>query len=77
MNNDIGDTRANGKSGQSYAIFIANISQSVTALVVNNRINNTQFGIFGTAINWGIYRDNITLSVNVPYTGGTDIGNNF
>ena len=45
-------------------------------IIVNNRISEAPFGIYGGNINWGIYRDNITVNVATPYTGGTDIGNN-
>jgi hypothetical protein len=76
VDNDVHNTRPNGeRGGDAYAIYLAGVRDAV---VVNNRITDASFGIFGQgpAPTWGKYRDNITVNVGVPYTGGTDIGNN-
>jgi len=77
VDNDVHNTRPNGErgGGDAYAIYLAGVRDAV---VVNNRITDASFGIFGQgpAPTWGKYRDNITVNVGVPYTGGTDIGNN-
>jgi hypothetical protein len=76
FDNDIHNTRPNhGSGGEAHAIYIAGARESV---VVNNRITDAGFGIngLGPTPSWGKYRDNITVNVAVPYTGGTDIGNN-
>ncbi len=44
-------------------------------LVVNNRITNMASGIEFES-GGGKFRDNLTSGVEVPYTGGTDAGNN-
>jgi hypothetical protein len=58
--------------GVTMAIWLAG---AWDAMIVGNRIGEADFGINGSG-NWGKYRDNITVNVGVPYTGGTDIGNN-
>ena len=76
LNNDVHNTRPNGdKGGEAYAIYLAG---SREAIVLNNRITDASFGVFGLGptATWGKYRDNITDNVTVPYTGGTDVGNN-
>jgi hypothetical protein len=76
VDNDILNTRPNGSSGgNAYAVHLAGCREAV---VVNNRITDAGFGIygFGPLATWGKYRDNITINTGVPYTGGTDIGNN-
>jgi hypothetical protein len=45
------------------------------ALAVNNRITSANRGI-DFFFSPGKYRDNVTSSVNSPYNGGTDAGNN-
>lgn len=50
--------------------------QNGTALVINNRITSVDFGITMPPYVGGVYRDNITFSVNTRYTGGTSAGNN-
>jgi hypothetical protein len=42
----------------------------------NDRITEANFGIYSGGLNWGKYRDNVTVNVGVPYTGGTSIANN-
>jgi hypothetical protein len=77
VDNDVHNTRPNRESGgEAYAIYLDEGVRN--AIVVNNRISDASFGIFGQgpSPNWGKYRDNITANVGVPYTGGTDIGNN-
>jgi hypothetical protein len=76
IHNDIHNTRPNaGIGGEAYAIYLAGAREAV---VVNNRITDAGFGIsgLGPTPSWGKYRDNVTVNVAVPYTGGTDIGNN-
>jgi hypothetical protein len=74
LNNDVSYTVANTaySGGVTIAIWLAAASNAV---VSGNRISEADFGINGGG-SWGKYRDNITSSVGVPYTGGTDIGNN-
>ena len=45
-------------------------------VVINNRITEANFGIYSGGLNWGKYRDNVTVNVGVRYTGGTSIANN-
>lgn len=59
-------------SGTSYGISTCSVGQD--ALVVNNRITRMTFGISFDAT--GKYRDNLTMGVTTPYTGGTNAGNN-
>ena len=59
--------------GVTTGIFLSGGSNMV---VVNNRISEANFGIYSGGLNWGKYRDNITVNVGTPYTGGTSIGNN-
>jgi hypothetical protein len=76
LDNDVLNTRPNGSSGgEAYAIYLAGCRE---AIVANNRITDASFGIygFGPLASWGKYRDNVTINTGVPYTGGTDIGNN-
>jgi hypothetical protein len=76
LDNDVTHTLVNGSSGgTTYGIYLAGITHEVT--IVNNRVTQAAFGIYGDpTVSWGKYRDNITVNVGVPYTGGTDIGNN-
>jgi hypothetical protein len=75
VDNDVTHTHVNTahSGGQTTAIFL---SGGGNAAVVNNRITEANFGIYSGGLNWGKYRDNITVNVVTPYTGGTDIGNN-
>jgi Right handed beta helix region len=75
VDNDVTHTHVNTahSGGQTTAIFL---SGGGNAAVVNNRITEANFGIYSGGLNWGKYRDNITVNVATPYTGGTDIGNN-
>lgn len=75
IDNDVTHTHVNTahSGGVSTAIFI---SGGGNAAAINNRISEAHFGIYSGGLNWGKYRDNITVNVGTPYTGGTDIGNN-
>ncbi|MEX0804730.1 MAG: right-handed parallel beta-helix repeat-containing protein [Candidatus Binatia bacterium] len=74
IDNDVTHTHVNlaHSGGVTTGIFL---SGALNAMLVNNRISEANFGIYG-GVNWGKYRDNITINVGVPYTGGTNIGNN-
>jgi hypothetical protein len=48
---------------------------SLGVMVVNNRINYGSKGVTYSA-STGSYRDNLTVGVTYPYSGGTDAGNN-
>lgn len=53
------------------------VADSPGALVVNNRISTADRGIeYVGGSSSGKYRDNMTTGVSIPYTGGTDAGNN-
>ncbi|MHC4687903.1 MAG: NosD domain-containing protein [Planctomycetota bacterium] len=68
--NRVSDTSAD--SGTSRGIWMGSSSN---VMVVDNRIATADFGVvYNTST--GEYRDNITVGVTTPYTGGTDIGNN-
>jgi hypothetical protein len=75
IDNDVTHTHVNTaySGGVTTAISLGGGSDMV---VVNNRITEANFGIYSGGLNWGKYRDNITFNVGVPYTGGTNIGNN-
>ena len=45
-------------------------------LVVNNRIIKSVFGIAFDGVSTGLYRDNIAAACTLPYSGGTNAGNN-
>ncbi|MGH7828802.1 MAG: right-handed parallel beta-helix repeat-containing protein [Candidatus Binatia bacterium] len=74
VDNDVTHTHVNTaySGGVTTAIFLAG---GLNMVVANNRITEADFGIYG-GINWGKYRDNVTVNVAVPYSGGTDVGNN-
>jgi hypothetical protein len=55
------------------AIYIS--SSSGNAMIVNNRIVRSNTGIHFAGPS-GIYRDNIALGCDTPYSGGTNAGNN-
>ena len=48
---------------------------SVGVMVVGNRINYGTKGVVYSG-STGVYRDNLTVGVTYPYSGGTDAGNN-
>jgi hypothetical protein len=75
VDNDVTYTHVNTaySGGVTTAIFLSGGSNMVA---VNNRITEANFGIYSGGLNWGKYRDNITVNVSTPYTGGTSIGNN-
>jgi hypothetical protein len=75
IDNDVTYTHVNTahSGGKTTAIFL---SGGGNAAVVKNRISEADFGIYSGGLNWGKYRDNITVNVTTPYTGGTDAGNN-
>ena len=75
IDNDVTHTHVNTaySGGVTTGIFLGG---GLDMVVVNNRINEANFGIYSGGLNWGKYRDNITVNVGVPYTGGTAIGNN-
>lgn len=75
IDNDVTHTHVNTaySGGVTTAIYLSGGSDMV---VVNNRMTEADFGIYSGGLNWGKYRDNITVNVGVPYTGGTNIGNN-
>jgi parallel beta-helix repeat protein len=59
--------------GTTTGIYLAG---GLNFTIVNNRINEADFGIYGGNGNWGKFRDNVTTAVGVPFTGGTNLGNN-
>jgi len=76
VDNDVDNTRPSGESGGEVdAVYVAGVRE---AIVANNRMTDASIGFFGqgSAPTWGTYRDNITVNVAAPYTGGTDIRNN-
>jgi hypothetical protein len=75
IDNDVTHTYVNTahSGGVTTGIFLSGGSDMVA---VNNRITEANFGIYSGGLNWGKYRDNITFNVGVPYTGGTNVGNN-
>ncbi|MHC4687904.1 MAG: NosD domain-containing protein [Planctomycetota bacterium] len=68
--NRISDTLAVSGASTGFYIF-----GSSNVMVVNNRIATADSGVFYDG-STGENRDNITVGVATPYTGGTDIGNN-
>jgi hypothetical protein len=44
--------------------------------VIGNRLARSDLGIDYAAGSDGRYRDNLTSGVRVPFTGGSDAGNN-
>lgn len=74
IDNDIfGPELVQGVSNAN-GIFI----QSKNAFVVGNRLGRLYSGIWFDLLRQasGKYRDNITVNVTLPYTGGNDVGNN-
>lgn len=55
-------------------VYLTSVDQ---ALVIGNRLSYGRYGVWfvgsGSA---GKYRDNLTVGIQTPYTGGTDAGNN-
>jgi parallel beta-helix repeat protein len=51
-------------------------SEANNIIVANNRVLNTINGIYIQSYDGGVYRDNVTIRVLTPYTGGMDAGNN-
>jgi hypothetical protein len=72
IDNDVTHTHVNTahSGGMTTGILLSGGSDMV---VVNNRIT---FGIYSGGLNWRKYRDNVTVNVGVPSTGGTSIANN-
>ena len=71
LNNNVITVTKQG-SGVAWGILL---SPANGGLVVNNRITGADRGIeYFTST--GKYRDNITSGVTIPFTGGTNIGNN-
>jgi hypothetical protein len=73
LNNDVIDTVKQG-TGTATGIFLGDGGVS-SGLAVNNRITVADIGI-DFSLGTGKYRDNLTIGVTTPYTGGTDVGNN-
>jgi len=75
IDNDVTYTHVNtaNSGGKTTAIFL---SGGGNAAVIKNRMSEAEFGIYSGGLNWGKYRDNITVNVTTPYTGGIDAGNN-
>jgi hypothetical protein len=75
LDNDITNTHVNTAygGGTTTGIYLAG---GLNFTIVNNRINEADFGIYGGNGNWGKFRDNVTTAVGVPFTGGTNLGNN-
>jgi hypothetical protein len=49
---------------------------SVNVLVIMNDTVRTDYGFVYDGTSSGKYRDNLTTGVTIPFTGGTDVGNN-
>ena len=60
-------------TGTAWGIFFASDTES---FAVNNQITTADRGIDYSGGSVGKYRDNLTFDVTVPYSGGTDAGNN-
>lgn len=75
LNNDVAYTHVNTAwtGGVTYGIHLGGGGEAVA---VNNRITEATYGLYGGLPDWGKYRDNVTVKVDFPYTGGADIGNN-
>jgi hypothetical protein len=72
--NEVAYTVSNtgSSTGPTYAIYMGGAWNSV---VYDNRITEANFGIY-SGNNYGKYRNNITVNVDTPFTGGTSIGGN-
>lgn len=69
--NIISNPQLGTESSMGIAVFGAS-----TVLINDNEIMNTRYGIFYTSTATGKYKNNTTLGVTTPYTGGTSTGNN-
>ena len=72
MNNDVINTVKQG-TGTAWGILLQGV---VGGLVTNNRITSADKGIEYFGGSSGKYRDNLTFGVTIPFSGGTDAGNN-
>ena len=65
IDNDVTHTQINTahSGGMTTAILLSGGSDMV---VVNNRITEANFGIYSGGLNWGKYRDNVTVNVGAP-----------
>jgi hypothetical protein len=52
------------------------VQTGTDVLVVNNRVIKSAFGIVFGSMATGLYRDNIATACTMPYSGGTNAGNN-
>jgi hypothetical protein len=72
VDNDI-DTVMKRGDGVATGIFLRGATDT---LVADNRIVSADQGLLFEVDSSGKYRDNLTSAVPVPFTGGTDAGNN-
>jgi hypothetical protein len=61
-------------TGRGSAIFLANDVRD--AMVVENRVSRSDYGVRFWGFATGKYRDTLTSGVTTPFTGGTDAGGN-
>lgn len=73
INNDISQITLPASGNTLVAAIL--ILHSTYILVINNRITYAPTGIMSLQSDTEL-RDNMTLGVDVPYVGGTDVGNN-
>ncbi len=71
LNNDI-ITVYSGAAG-SVGILV---NHGTNVFIVGNRVNGAVGGVSFASPSTGKYRDNLTVNVATPYTGGTDAGSN-
>ena len=69
------DCEVIGKTGTG-TIYGCYISHGGDHFIVNNRFSGVDYGIVYGGAGLYKYRDNLTSTVTVPYTGGTNAGNN-
>jgi hypothetical protein len=72
LNNDVGTFVLGGVEASIGVSF----SGGPGNLAAGNRITDADYGVVYQGGATGKYRDNITLGVTTPYTGGSDAGNN-
>jgi hypothetical protein len=72
LDNDLVALAPNGPNKSSGI----SVMQSTGALVVGNRITDASTGLYIAPDSTGTYRDNLATDVAIPYSGGTDAGNN-
>jgi hypothetical protein len=72
LDNDVVSVTKQG-SGTAWGIYFA--SSTDDGVAVNNRITEAGVALEMTVVSVK-YRDNLTLAVATPFTGGTNIGNN-